>query len=432
MPQPATKRLVTEAALEIAKDEIADNLTDGLATREVALKSFVHGLPIWMYGNSYAAWTINASLSYFDRLLNRLNSPFPQHGNWGIPGTLAGDMCTYMFGNWLATVQWGNKRGDTRNPNISGTWVQNADASLGTNGIVILECVRNDAGLDGVVASGGTTAKSRAGFKNALDAMIRCIRSKSRVENTTAAGWVESGVWTNSSGFASCSGSTVSYTTAAGAKRTITITGDCDLILLGLDDSALSVVGAAYRVKIDGVVFATGTTSDQHRKTGFSSPLAAGGNYGFCQMAVPIRGLAPGSHSLEIEHIGSNGQYLYLDCILYPRDNTAYPPPTIIVPKNPNFTTLGYAQYTALGGVGAGTDVDDIYDGIIDTVLAAFPDDEVIAWDPKDHGFDPDVHIGNKDGAHVHLSDFGTIMYSDSILFDIINEWEPRDGLIRI
>lgn len=394
----------------------------------LGISGVAQSLPLWLYGNSYGAYTINSVLTYWDRLIQKIQSPI--HGNWAIPSTLAADQCAYMYGTFTASVQFSSKLASSRTTG-AGTWTQNANASLGSNGLVILECVRNDAGLDAVAVNGGTTAKSRAGFQNALDAMIRCIRHKSRVENTDAA-WTKTGAWTNSSGFGGCSGSNISFTSTPNDTATITISGDCDLILLGLDNSALSATGSAFEVRIDGVLFGSaGTTSNQTRKTGFTSGLTTGGNYGFCQYAVPIRGLSVGSHTLELKHTGSSGHLLYLDCLLYPRDNTAYPPPTIIVPKNPEFGAAGYAAYVALGGSNASRSTDLIYNGIIDTVIAQFPVGEVLTWDPMDHGFDNSLHIGNKDGSSVHLNDLGTEFYADG-LFNFINSLPARDGLIRL
>jgi hypothetical protein len=422
-------------------DAITSRYTDALArigvvqaavdaVEEQQVSDVAHTLQLWEYGNSYAAYTICASSSYYDRLFQMLDSPV--HGNWGIPSTLAADQCAYMYGTYLAQVQFAAAIASSRT-NAAGTWTQNADPSLGTNGVVILECVRNDAGLDAVTTSGGTTAKSRAGFANALDAMIRCIRSKARVENNNVL-WTKTGAWTNSSGFAGCSGGTISFTTTPGDTASISVAGDCDLILLGLDDSALGAVGSTFTVTVNGNPFFTGTTSDQTRKTGFTSGLTTGGNYGFCQYAVPLRDLdqfGAGPYTVVLTHTGTAGHLLYLDTLLSPRDGTAYPPPTIIVPKNPEFSAAGYASYVALGGSNASRATDLNYNAIIDTVIAQFPDDEVLTWDPMEHGFDPDVHIGNKDGASVHLNDTGTAFYANG-LFDLINALPARDGLVRL
>lgn len=381
---------------------------------------------LWQYGNSYAAYTINSTTTYFDRLWQKLHSPV--HGNWGIPSTLAADICSYMYGTFLAQVQFAANIASART-NAAGTWVQNANASLGTNGVVILECVRNDAGLDGVTANGGTPEKSRAGFVNALDSMIRRIRHKSLVENNNPA-WTYSAGWANASGFPGCSGGTRQLTTTPGDTATITAGGDCDLILLGTDDSALGLTGAEYEVRIDGDLFASGTTSDQTRKTGFTSGLTTGGNYGFGQMAVPIRDELVGDHVVELRHTGSVGDALMVDVLLAPRDGTDYPPPTIIVPKCPEFSEAGYQSYIDLGGLTASREVDLIYNALIDDVIARFPEGEVVTWDPMEHGFDPDIHIGNKDGSSTHLNDRGAAFYAQG-LFDFINSQPPRDGMVR-
>lgn len=386
-------------------------------------------LDLFQYGNSYAAYTICSHTSYFDRLWPKLHSPV--HGNWGVASTLAADQCSFMYGTWSAQIQYANNWSGQRSL-LAGTWSQPADPSAGTNGVVILESVRNDAGLDAVTTNGGTSAKSRAGYTNALDSMIRLMRAKGRVENNNVA-WTKTGAWTNSSGFTGCSGGNISFTSTPGDKASISIGGDCDLILLGVDDSAFGAVGATFTVKIDGNVVASGTTSNQTRKTQFvvGTQGSTGGNFGYCQYAVPIRGLTPGTYVLEVEHTGAAGQVLNLDCLLQPRDNTAYPPPTIIVPKNPEFEAAGYASYVALGGTNAGRATDLIYNDLIDLVIARFPEGEVITWDPMEHGWDPSIHVGNKDGASVHYNDEGAAFYADG-LFELINSLEPRDGLVRV
>jgi hypothetical protein len=414
-------------------DTLKQKLGDGVTTWDQLpyagneLSWVAEAIQLWQYGNSYAAYTINSSTTYFDRLIQKLRSPV--HGNWGIPSTLAADQCSYMYGTFTAAVQFAANIASSRTTG-PGTWTQNANASLGTNGVVILECVRNDAGLDAVTANGGTTAKSRAGFRNAVDSMIRKIRFKSLVENNNVA-WTYSAGWANAAGFPGLSGSNRQITTTPGATGTITIGGDSDLILVGVDDSGLGLVGSEYEVRVDGDVFAEGTTSDQTRKTGFTSGLTAGGNYGFGQMAVPLRDLSAGNHTVEIEHTGTAGDALMIDVLLAPRDGTDYPPPTIIVPKNPEFTAAGYQSYIDLGGTNASRATDLIYNAIIDDVIAQFGDDSsVVTWDPMEHGFDPTIHIGNKDGANVHLNDRGAAFYAEE-LWQFINALPPRDGLVR-
>jgi hypothetical protein len=151
---------------------------------------------------------------------------------------------------------------------------------------------------------------------------------------------------------------------------------------------------------------------------------------------VPLRDLADTfgapPYSLEIKHTGTAGDILMVDCILYPRDDTAYPPPTIIVPKNPEFSAAGYQSYIDLGGTNASRATDLIYNAIIDDVISRFPNDgSVLSWDPMDYGFDPNIHIGNKDLANVHLNDTGTAFYANQI-FDFLNALPARDGLVRL
>ena len=93
-------------------------------------------------------------------------------------------------------------------------------------------------------------------------------------------------------------------------------------------------------------------------------------------------------------------------------------------------TSTGYS--TSYPGVGASTTIDDIYNGIIDTVVARFPSDNSIkVIDPNAAGWDPTTMIGNTDGFHIHKNDKGERFYCDMYMA-VINALQPREGLVKI
>lgn len=371
-----------------------------------APSNVVENVALYAYGNSYLYPTGNAQVIYFDRLKRRLNPATAL--NFGNSGMLAADACSHAYGTFTALHEAGT---------AAGTWTPAAFVG----GVVVLDLVRNDAGLDGTTTSGGTTAKSRAGFTNALDALIRLIRASVKTEDT-AAGWTYTGTWTADAGNNTLSNNTAHHTSTPGDKATITMTGtDFDLIILGFDASGAGLTGAAYTVKVDGVTFTTGTANDQTRKTGHTPP-----NTGYSQLAVPLRGLTSASHTIEVSHTGTAGTYLYVDALL----TAGTTPPTVIIPKCPQLTTAGYSA--AYPGVGAGWTTDQVYNSLIDTVVARFPNDQsVVAWDPNANGWNPSTMIGNTDGFQVHLNDVGNGFYADGLM-GVLNTLTARNGLVRL
>lgn len=388
----------------------------------------IEGRQLFAYGNSQCAYTANADLIYFDRVKARMRMPGNSAAgqgywaNFGIGGSLVSDMCAYAYGTATIARQYTLAYSSITAVG-GGTWANAARL----NGIVLLDTIGNDAGLDGFTASGGTTAKSRASYTNGLDALIRLLRATSRTEDTAftlSAGW-------NTVASTSASAGGLKWTSTVGATATIaSIFGtDFDLIVMGLDDAALGQVACqAVEVRVDGALVATVDLRSQHRKTTYTGHPAIG-QAGFCQYAIPLRGLSAANHSIEVKHNGAAGQILYLDCLLV----ASATPPTLILLKKQQFGAAGYATFNAIANnAGASWATDQVYNGLLDTVVARFPNDGSIqVIDPNIYGWNAATMIGNIDGASVHLNDRGNAYYADLIM-DRLNALPYRDGLGRL
>lgn len=369
-----------------------------------------------MYGNSYGAVTYACDQGYFDRLKSAIGSPI--WANYAVSQSLAADACSLAYGTNAAQLRQGTAASMWSATTGACTYngVGNAPGS-----VWIIDIARNDAGFDGQTASSGTTAKSRAGFRNGLDALIRLLRADHVVSDSDAS-FVYTGSWATLTTNVLASGS-AHYTFTANDKVTITTPSgtDFDLVLIALD--SVTGTGAPYEVRVDGSLVASGTTHNQTRKTQLVL------NAGYSQMTVPLRGLSAGVHSIELKHVGSNGQFLYTDGLLVPSTH----PPTVIVNKTAPLPAAGYATYNNWPGVTASSAseaTDLIYDALIDDVIEPFAgDDSVLAFDPKATGFDTDTMIGGRDGAYVHLNDRGNAFYAGQLL-KIIRNLEPRVGLV--
>lgn len=375
-------------------------------TNTATPSTVVEGLTMYAYGHSYLA--VSASIAqrrYFERLSSRLRSGAAF--NSGGSGWLCHDAAAYAHGTLTANVARGN--------NLAGTWTP---APL-VGGFVILDVARNDAGWDGIAST-----KHRAGFVNALDALIRLIRSGSGLQDTNAAFVYDATGWTAQSA-TNFSGGTAHYTTTPGKKVTITtpVGTDFDLMTVGFDSV---VTGAAFTVTVDGVNIMSSlavagyptTTKNQvaqdHVTTSQWTP-----------MAIPLRGLSNQAHTVVLTHAGNSGEYLYANRLLTPTST----PPTIIIPKIARLPSAGYAAYT---GASASWTTDQIYNGLIDQVVARFPSDQtVITWDPNANGWDYTTMIASTDGQSLHPNDLGMACYADGII-SILNALPARKGLIVV
>jgi hypothetical protein len=263
------------------------------------------------------------------------------------------------------------------------------------------------------------------GHSTASTPSAASIRSQSFLQATDAT-YTPTGTWTTNNALSGVYGHSVKNTTAANASMSIAFTGtDLDLVLVAIDNAALAVTGAPFSITVDGSPFAPSgyptTTSDQMRQASNGGPVK------YTPMVIPIHGLTNTAHTIVVTHTGSAGQSLSINGHFVPSPT----PPTIIIDKVNYLGTAGYATYVALGGAGASTTVDDIYNGIIDTVVARFPaDSSVVTIDPNALGFNPATMIGNTDGINIHLNDVGNQFYANNIV-DKIRSLTARNGLVR-
>lgn len=410
---------VTVPAPTVSSDAASKSYVDTSSTNKASRPGVADVLPLRAYGNSYLAGTGNALSIYFNRARRVLGSK--TWDNRGVSGYLISQM------NWIAYDAIAvTHQGTAADEEGATSTVATHTPTAFPGGIFLLDSLRNDAGHDGDSYSSGTTAKSRAGATNGLDAMMRLIRAQSFLLATDAS-YTYTGTWLSNGTLAGMLGHTVRYTTTAGDKVSIAFTGtDIDLVLTAIDNAALGVSGAAFTIKVDGVTVAPvgypTTTGDQIRQATNGGPVKYG------PMVIPLRGLSAGAHTIVLTHAGTTGQGLYVNGHLVPSPT----PPTIIVSKVNYLGAGGYATYVALGGAGASTAVDDIYNAIIDTVVARFPlDGSVRVIDPNGLGFDPATMVGNTDGLNVHLNDFGNQFYSNNLV-DVVRSLTPRNGLVRV
>lgn len=373
-----------EQALEAFIRQIAVNAAAGNAAE---------GVNLWGFGNSYLWQNFSPQLTqrrYFDRVATRMGSGTAANG--GVSSMLAPDVANYMYGTFTATTNHGT---------AAGTW----NPSPNNRGLVILELPRNDAGWDGL-----GSAKTRAGFTNALDAIIRRVRSQSLLQDTNAAFVYTGAGWVAQTGVTGIPGTTAHHTATVGDLVTVTtpVGTDFDLITLGFDVSA----GAAFTLTVDGVdktpaLAAAGfptTTNNQCLSTKFLVPAS-----NWVPIAIPLRGLSNQAHTVVLTHNGAAAAILYVAQLLTP----SLTPPAIIINKTNLLGTLGYN--TTFGGNGSAA-VDQIYNGLIDQVVARFPKDGSIqVFDPNAAGWDPTSMIASIDAQGLHHNDAGSLFYANNI-----------------
>lgn len=369
--------------------------------------------PLYAYGPSYYAGMGTSLSIHFNRLRRRLGSK--TWINYGVPAFCAGDMSRFAYGTetYLRQGQAADEEGATTGV---ATWVP----STANRGLMLIDPFRNDAGLDGRTAGGGTTAKARAAAKNSLDTWLRLIRAGS-ITPWTDSSFVFTGSWATFPGVAGTRAGTLNYTTTAGDKFVKTWTGpDIDINLLALDDSS-GLAGAPFTMKLDGVAYAPAgyptTTGNQFRTTLMSAA--------FAPMSIPVRGAGAGVHTLEITK-GSGANYLFVDCSMIPSPN----PMTVVIEKVAALTTAGYNSYiSTYGATGAGPAVDAVYNQIIDDVVARFPSDgSIVVVDNNAAGFNPATMVSTSD--NLHRNDIGEDFIANN-MFKTITALAPRDGLVK-
>lgn len=384
----------------------------------------VEGVSLIGYGESYLADFNNAGVQFFKRVSLWVRSK--NANNAAVSGTLATDSATFAFGTYPKV---------TGQPaNAAGTFPVSA-ANI-PPAVILLDVAGNDAGFARQTTNGGTYTKSRVGFKNSLEALLRLLRAAARIENTA---FTFTGTWTAHTGQTYSSGANNHSTVTNGdhADYTIATAGDYSLIVLAVDDEAYiaagGVAGAAFQVKVNGTVVKSGTTSQQLRMSGQSG----GSGVALGQMvAAFMPGLQVGD-VVSLVHNDTTGKVLWLDVLL---QKDPRPQNTVIINKLHHRLAAGYSVYA----LGASWTDDQDFNAAIDEVVALFgtlntdttpgvnglTDQTIMIWDPQANGFDATSMVGNTDGFHLHLNDLGTIHYARGIK-RILNSLAVRNGLVK-
>lgn len=356
----------------------------------------VHG-----YGTSYLGVASDATAHacesvWYDRIAALLGTP-AENNNMGLPGAMASDICGGAYG----TISY-YTRAVQLDPNFAQQQAQTWMAQGVRSGLLLLDLFGNDGFNHASTASGGTTAKSLAGARSAGESLVRLLRASSMV-NETDGTIAYAGTWTANSGVGDFSSGSNKQTTVPGSTATITVTQpDIDLVLFATDDSAFGVTGSAFQVKVDGVLFTTGTTSNKMRKSSSTVYNAAA----YTQLTVPVRGMGAGSHTIELMHTGAGGNALFFDGYLIP----AATPPLIVLNKLAHYSSAALAALPAPSS----NAILDLYSQIAQDIADLFPDGRVMTFDPlEDTAWDYTTMVTTYD--NIHLNDVGAAHYARGI-----------------
>lgn len=350
-----------------------------------SLGSLVH-----IYGSSSSAYVKKpeANSGYNTRMPwgKRLQAAFgsnPSSTNYSLPGARAADICTYMYGTASRATE--AVAGDDLAVNRAGTYNPAQALAVGA-----LDCVGND-----IIALGGS-AQALKGAENATDAMVRLLRAASAYAHNDAA-VTKVGTWTTQTSNGLMFGVTA-QTTVPGSTWTLQVTDKpaIDLILIGGDNASVGNAGASFRVLLDGVQIATGTTHNQMKAT---APGTAYTDYKFCQMAVPVTGIPAGTHTITVEHTGTSGAILQVNGALVPKATPPWVSLNCLHRNTTAETTYGYTWTT-----------QQAYHQVLRDVAARFTDGRVVVYDPNASGrWDQTTMVASD---YVHQDEKGHALYA--------------------
>jgi hypothetical protein len=272
--------------------------------------------PIYVYGNSYSILTgagfFTAGGHYTQKVAESLGAGAVT--SYGIAAKRILDV--------IAALQ--NEApfpGLTTTPVAGGLW----PGTTTRNGLVVLDSIINDIGHYPTMVGTPVPAALSSVNTRYLDSMTLAYRaalaymsSESRVEQSASS--ATSGTWTNNSPQAYASGTSLSFTTAAGAYKEYSVTPPQSgplrgvVFVHGFTTDAAILVMAQQTISVDGVVQTTRTPSAWETYTG---PSGSSVNIGTdCYpVTLPVDGNA---HTIRLAHSGSGGQVMYLDCITIP------------------------------------------------------------------------------------------------------------------
>lgn len=185
-----------EAETDRATAAEADIAADLAPIVDVVPNGIIEGRALFQYGPSRGVG-VTAQRVHFNRLRRRIGSGFWFNGS--VAGHQASDTATVMYSN----------RSTTRQANGENEWALSSGVSTWANranqgGILVTWPFGNDALHDGRPDRNSTTAKARAGAKNALHAIIAMARAEARIES------VLQGAYTTTSGSPNITGAQAS------------------------------------------------------------------------------------------------------------------------------------------------------------------------------------------------------------------------------
>jgi hypothetical protein len=382
------------------------------------------GVPVYNYSNSsgsvvpYLPSDVSRGANTYRPWPERIQGAFGQpvnSRNMAMGGARAADICTAAYGTAtiISTRAGANNGSAYTNQRVSQAVTQTALANRLT-ALYTTDLVGNDFFM---LDASDLTLR---GAYNAVQALLRLIRAGT-VYGRGAGGQTADGTWSDvsSTGYL---GGVASKTTTPGGKITIPLTDvdAIDVVLIGYDDTALSVTGAPFTIKVDGVTHTPAasfaltnpartislgaTTSNQMQNTGVYD------DYKFCQMVIPITGIGAGSHTVTIEHAGGSGQLIYNGYMI-----PSTTPPWIVTNCIWIFPDVAYTS-APMGYASAalGKQAADWFNQVVRLIAAQFTD-RVILYDPSESGrWNPAVHVSA--GDLIHHSELGVSLYAREII----------------
>lgn len=288
--------------------------------------------------------------------------------NFAMPGSYAEDICTGAYG----TKNNYNTQAAALDPLAIVRAI--TFGSLPTTDVfACLDQIGNN------IISATDSAQVQTSMMNAVRSLIRRVRTGNGGAFITSqhAAITYTGTWTNGTSDGS-TGGIFKQTTVPGSKGSFAVnnaTGkphEWEFVVHALDSGALGVTGSTYRVLLDGVEYATGTTHNEAKATGWGG----GADYKYVQKVLPIL-IPTGAHTIEIEHTGSNGHVLRVDSIQV----GSVTPPWIVCNTLGQMPAAAYSTYPELSEV-----KQDAYSALLAAECATYADGRVLFYDPSASG----------------------------------------------
>lgn len=344
-------------------------------THSMKVPSTLAGKPVVVYSTSSNAyvrapetnWGYNSKTPWGDQIDVALGSSTNSR-NFAMTGSYAEDICTAAYGT-KANYNTRSTLGDPMTIARACTF-----ASLpATDALYLVDQIGNN------IISAVDSAQVQASMTNAIRSLLRRIRTANGGAFVTSQNGsiTYAGTWTNGTSDG-CTGGIYKQSTVPGSTGSMSInnvTGapvEYEVVFVGLDGGGLSLTGASFAVKVDGVTSVTGTTHNQAKATGWGG----GADYKFVQMTVPVT-IPTGIHTLSWEHTGANGDVLRVDSV---QVGSATPPWIVC-------NTLGRMPadaYTTLPQLSLAKQA--AYSTILQNIVNEFTDKRVLFYDPSASG----------------------------------------------